>query len=171
MRYPPLADHFFSTVSWLGSLALLLPATAALVYLLHRNHKKQEALLLSIGLGLTILIVHVLKLLIKRPRPEVEPLLVPMPASWSFPSAHAAQAAAFFLAAAWIATRLLPKPAAQGSVAACILTALTIGYSRVYLQVHHPSDVLAGLLVGACGVLIALALLPLPIRTKNQPRP
>lgn len=171
MRYPPFADQFFITVTWLGSLALLLPATVALVYLLHRNHKNREALLLGIGMGLTILIVHALKLLIKRPRPDIAPLLIPMPASWSFPSAHAAQAAAFFLSLAWIAGRLLPKPAAQGSIAACLLAALTIGYSRVYLQVHHPADVLAGFLVGACGVLIALPLFPLPIFTRKQDRP
>ncbi len=164
------ADYFFSTVTWLGSLAFLLPATAVLISLLHRYHKKREALLLSISLGLAIMIVHTLKLLVKRPRPEIDPLLVSMPTSWSFPSGHTAQAAAFFLALAWIAARLLPKPAAQGSIAACTLAALTIGYSRVYLQVHYPTDVLAGLLVGACGVLIALALLPLPIFTTKSHR-
>ncbi|MBV5318746.1 MAG: phosphatase PAP2 family protein [Desulfobulbaceae bacterium] len=164
MPFPPVTDQFFLTVTWLGALVVLLPTAAALAFCLHRCSKRREALLLIVGLGLTVISVHALKLLIKRPRPEIEHLLIPMPTSWSFPSAHAAQAAAFFFALAFIAARDLPKPVAKLTIIACLLVTLLIAYSRVYLQVHYPTDVLAGLVVGGGGVLVAAAMIMPPER-------
>ena len=92
----------------------------------------------------------VLKPLVARPRPFVSlpeaELLIPLPHSFSFPSGHApssfAAAEALFLA-----DKRLGIPA-------CILAAF-IAFSRHYLFVHYPTDVLAGALLG---VLIVFAL-------------
>jgi len=157
MPFSPLADLFFITITCLGSVIVLLPGTVALAFLLHRRNLGREAMLLTAGLGLTVLMVHGLKLIVKRPRPELSPHLLSMPTSWSFPSAHTAQAASFFFALALIAARHLPGPAARLTGGICLLAPLMVGYSRVYLQVHYPTDVLAGLLVGGCGLLIAAA--------------
>lgn len=80
---------------------------------------------------------------VERPRPHLDglPPLAPVTSAGSFPSSHAATAAAAISAY----QGLLPRPALIGW---CALTAL----SRPYLGVHYPSDVLAGLALGAvCG--------------------
>jgi undecaprenyl-diphosphatase len=157
MSFSPFTDQFFLAVTWLGSLVILAPCTVILDIFLHRAGRGREALLLSTGLALSAGLVHALKLLCRRPRPEIGSLLVPMPATWSFPSAHTAQATAFFLVLAILAGRNLPRPAAGLLMASAALVILAVGWSRVYLQVHYVSDVIAGALVGAVAVLAATA--------------
>ena len=81
------------------------------------------------------------KRLVRRPRPAGPSAtrLIDPPASHSFPSAHAATAVAGALALAAVEPPLRPLlPPAVVSMAA----------SRVYLAVHYPSDVVAGLALG-----------------------
>ena len=81
-----------------------------------------------------------LKLVIRRPRPSLPglPALTGTPTGLSFPSAHAATS----FAGAFSYSRLgLPRPPLHALAAALSL-------SRVYLGVHYPSDVLAGVLLG-----------------------
>jgi undecaprenyl-diphosphatase len=85
----------------------------------------------------------VLKPLVQRPRPwtsiEAFQAVGDQPASYSFPSGHAATAVAgaYMLASTW--------PAAMVGLWAL---ALGVSCSRIYLGMHYPSDVLAGLLIG-----------------------
>ena len=155
-------DTFFSTITLLGSLYLLLPAAALVCLLLFRSGYPSEAALLGISLPLTSIVIHLLKLAIRRPRPAVSEPLVTMPADWSFPSAHTAQAATFFLALCLIAARHLPPnwllPMATGGM----LIVAAVGYSRFYLRVHYASDILAGLGIAILLVLLVQTLLPHP---------
>ena len=85
-----------------------------------------------------------LKHLIARSRPYdcilgLIPLITP-PTDYSFPSGHTA--ASFAVGA--LLFRKLPK---RYGIPALVLAAL-IGFSRLYLGVHYPSDVLAGALLG-----------------------
>jgi undecaprenyl-diphosphatase len=66
---------------------------------------------------------------------------------WSFPSGHASQASAFWFALV-LALRAAPIPRCELRLAwaAAIVTAVAL--SRVWLGVHYPSDVIAGLLLG-----------------------
>ena len=112
---------------------------------------------LGVSLGLGALLTHALKLLVRRPRPQVDQLLVAMPTDWSFPSAHTAQAAALFLAAALIARQRLPAGSSVATMAAAFCLVVLVGWSRVHLQVHYLSDVLAGGLIGALVTLGVVA--------------
>ncbi|MFJ8825467.1 phosphatase PAP2 family protein [Streptomyces sp. NPDC102467] len=70
----------------------------------------------------------------------------PAPGDWSFPSNHAAVAAAAAVALLFVSRRL----GALAVVAACAMSA-----SRIWVGAHYPHDVVAGLLVGAVtGVLL-----------------
>ncbi len=74
--------------------------------------------------------------------------LVAEPAGTSWPSGHAAVAAA-------LAAVLSPRLRRRGRVAIAA-TGLAVGWSRVYVGVHHPTDVLAGLGLGtAVGAVVA----------------
>jgi undecaprenyl-diphosphatase len=70
--------------------------------------------------------------------PQIDPLYVVH--SSSFPAGHAATAFAGASLLSYIAPRAAPG---------FVLLAAAIGYSRVYVGVHYPSDVLVGALVGA----------------------
>jgi decaprenylphosphoryl-5-phosphoribose phosphatase len=81
-----------------------------------------------------------LKLIVRRPRPELEglPALTGTPTKLGFPSAHASTS---FAAALAYSRAGLPAPPLYGLAAGLAL-------SRLYLGVHHPSDLLAGALLG-----------------------
>lgn len=152
------ADAFFLTVTWCGSLYLLLPAAGLISFGLFRMARIQEAVLLVSSLAVTVAAVYAIKLLCRRPRPESLATLVAMPSDWSFPSAHTAQATAFFLCLSLIAWRLLPSPWQWAGNIFCLFVCFAVGWSRLYLRVHHLSDVLGGFLLG-CLVVVPLFLL------------
>jgi membrane-associated phospholipid phosphatase len=94
-----------------------------------------------------------IKQLTDRPRPPLTSTaihaMVTLPANGSFPSGHATTAAAVAAALWWSARPFSP---------ALAVFALMVGLSRVWLAVHYPSDVVAGLALGAAiGLLCALA--------------
>jgi undecaprenyl-diphosphatase len=107
--------------------------------------------------GASFLSNAVLKPMFDRRRPEADPLLPPalrrMPWTSSFPSGHSASAAAFAVGAALERPRTL-------IVLAPLATA--VAYSRVYLGVHHRSDVVAGVAVGAAVAYAGHYLWPAP---------
>ncbi|HEX4482926.1 MAG TPA: phosphatase PAP2 family protein [Solirubrobacteraceae bacterium] len=82
-----------------------------------------------------------LKLLVRRTRPQPAglPALTSTPTRLSFPSAHASTSFAGAYAYSRLALPRLPLYA----------LAATLSYSRLYLGVHYPSDVLAGALLGS----------------------
>ena len=141
----PWLDSLFAAATWLGSLAVLLPL-ALLVWWRRRGDGGAafvaQALIGASALG------HLAKLIAARPRPDLFPPLIPMPEDWSFPSAHAVQITAFALA--W----LLRPGTVPGRIEIAVLfaTVAVVISSRLYLQVHFPSDVLAGAMLATLWV-------------------
>ena len=85
-----------------------------------------------------------LKKAVMRPRPFLEiPTLEPLikrPKGFSFPSGHTTLA----FAVAFIISRILPK---RYSIPAFLMAAL-VAFSRLYLGVHYPTDILGGICIG-----------------------
>lgn len=150
-------DAMMQGVSWLGSLILLLPLTAALAWLLLHGQRRREAGFLLLALLGSSALGHVFKLWVARPRPDLFPAWLDMPGDWSFPSAHAMQATAAALA--WL---LVARHAHAFWAILLGLAVLLVGLSRIYLQVHFPSDVVAGSLAAALWVAGLHALLLRP---------
>jgi undecaprenyl-diphosphatase len=133
-----------------------LVALIWIVYLLmgRRPDRYRVALFLALTVEFSALIVVFAKAVVSRPRPATA--LVPEFSS-SFPSGHAlgtavAVTAMLFVAAPWLRARWRGVSVATG-----VLIVVAVGVGRVVLNVHHPSDVLAG---WALGYLWALLWLP-----------
>ncbi|MCB2218695.1 phosphatase PAP2 family protein [Desulfofustis glycolicus] len=156
-----MMDLFFRTITWGGSLMVLLPLALLISLLFYARGRIGDAALLLGGLLGASLFVHILKRLFARPRPEVENLLVAMPPDFSFPSAHTGQAVAFSIACALILSRQNELTGALVIWGMLLAFAVLVGVSRVYLQVHYLSDVLVGALLGGCWVLLLSRLLGL----------
>jgi undecaprenyl-diphosphatase len=93
------------------------------------------------------------KFLFNRARPlisdtEIAPL-IKTPSSSSFPSGHAATAAAGAITLSAVYPAFAP---------ALVLSGVIVALSRVYLGVHYPFDVLAGLLIGTATAVVVLIL-------------
>ena len=145
---------FFKVYTWCGSILVLLPCAIAIGVALQRMQRMNDAILLLGGLGGASILVHVLKLVFARPRPQVDEMLVAMPNDFSFPSAHTAQVVAFTLAFAMPMSKDLMGVEVYVIWAALTFAAGLVGYSRIYLQVHYISDVVAGAALAILWVLL-----------------
>jgi undecaprenyl-diphosphatase len=142
-------------VTWAGSAFLLVPFAVGCCLLLARAGMRREALAVALSLGGAMLIADVVKLLTSRPRPAVEHLQAV--GGSSFPSAHTMQASAFWLALALtLRARTARRRVLWLAIGGAVLVALVVAWSRVYLGVHYPSDVVAGLVLG-CGWALFVA--------------
>ena len=144
-------DWLMPKISLLGSLGFIWILVALLLVV----KEKHRGCGLTIGAGLIANLVVcnvILKPLVARPRPcwgDVGyALIVDMPSDYSFPSGHT-------MAGFVVATILFTYNKGWG-IAAYLLASL-IAFSRLYLYVHYPTDVLAGIALGiAIGLLIAV---------------
>jgi len=115
---------------------------------------KRNALYIAGSTVTTYLLNLAIKKLVRRPRPFVTDVhLVPVyrPGEYSFPSGHTSSA----FSAVTSLSRVYPK---WYVIAPSFLWASAVGYSRMYLGVHYPTDVTSGAVLGA-GTAFAMGFL------------
>jgi undecaprenyl-diphosphatase len=141
LRGRPVADRLFygaSAVGDHGLIWLILCAARAL----RGKEDRRYALRAAVGVGIESVLVNlVIKSIFGRRRPvEVgtRPLPLRRPLTSSFPSGHATSA--------FCAATLLSEDDPLGPLYYGV--ALVVAWSRVYVRIHHASDVLAGIGVG-----------------------
>jgi membrane-associated phospholipid phosphatase len=143
------ASRFGSTPS------LIVIALAAAALLAWRGRRGESLLVVCASAGVFVL-GPLLKLLFTRPRPVAEHLVAID--SWSFPSGHSLNSMAVLGLLTVLAIR------GRGGLARVLILVLgaflvfLVGFSRVYLGVHWPTDVLAGWLTGVAWVAISLTI-------------
>jgi undecaprenyl-diphosphatase len=134
--------------SLLGGPAVLAALGAVLTAIFVWRRWWRGAILLPVAMVGAGVLDTALKFAFRRTRPTAY-FDYPLPASYSFPSGHALFAFCFFTAAAALLAPRLQHRALRwlvwGAAAALVLA---IGFSRIYLGVHYPSDVIAGYTVG-----------------------
>ena len=148
-------------ITFLGNGGWFWILSAVILLAIPKTRKVGCAASLSMIFG--VLVTNVLlKNLVARPRPcAVIDALTPLiakPTDFSFPSGHTTAS----FAVALVMLRMLPK---KYGVPAVILAAL-VAFSRLYLGVHYPTDVLAGFLVALAGSTLAVWV----VRTKLKER-
>jgi undecaprenyl-diphosphatase len=153
----PGLTRLMQVFSFLGSVvAVTALCLAAICVSLYYSNARAAALLAITMLGVAVLDVA-LKHAFHRPRPVA--FFGATPSTYSFPSGHALGSFCFYgMLAAILAARARGRGAKFCVWMAAVLLVGMIGFSRIYLGVHYPSDVIAGycaavVWVGAVGFL------------------
>lgn len=139
-------------ITFLGNGGLIW-ITAAIIMLFFKKYRK-TGIMIGTGLSTGVIIGNILlKNLIARERPcwlnETLQMLIAIPQDYSFPSGHTLSS--------FVAATIIMYSDRRIGIAAYVLAAM-IAFSRLYLYVHFPTDVLAGALLGiALGWIICKA--------------
>jgi undecaprenyl-diphosphatase len=148
-------------ITALGGTVVVVAVTSVAVFVLVvANQVRTAAFLVTAAVGGSILSA-LIKALVGRERPPTALRLAHV-VSASFPSGHATQAAATYLALAVIAGSYLRRTWVPAAWSGAITIVLAVGITRVYLGVHWATDVLGGWLLGTLWVVgLTISLRPL----------
>ena len=146
-----LLTPFMKIITFLGNGGWFWILCAVILLVVPRTRKTGYAAVISLIFG-AIITNLLLKNIVARPRPftEIQGLvpLITKPTDFSFPSGHTTAS----FAVALVMLRMLPG---KYGIPAVVLAAL-IAFSRLYLGVHYPTDVLAGFLVALMGSILSV---------------
>lgn len=157
LRLPSFFKPYFAAVTWVGSpfITMSLTSVAAVVAALLQNG---SLFLLCVAVAGAILASNVLKISVRRPRPET-PYSKAMPfKTFSFPSGHAFSSLLVYGIACLIIADFISLTAAVMLFILLAVLIISIGLSRVYLGAHYASDVAGGWVLS---ILTLVVLLPL----------
>lgn len=144
-------------LSYVGSLyGTAVIAFLLLIYSLVQ-HKTKQAFILVFGFASTVSVTWLMKWLFARPRPlVVDEALVETYGS-AFPSAHSAYAA--MIAVMFVLVLGSNRNMKYWMLGIAVIWAVLIGWSRVYLSAHYPTDVLAGWVVAMLMMILSTQLM------------
>jgi undecaprenyl-diphosphatase len=151
-RFPDRLDGPMRLVTALGYYWVVLPLLAAAVLVFYLKGWRLSAVLLLVSTAGGVFLTTVLKAVFQRARPELFDSGYTA-SFYSFPSGHATVAVGFYGALTLILAYRLRGFARWAVVSGGVLLVLLIGFSRLYLGVHYPTDVLAGFLAAPLWVV------------------
>nr|WP_207754616.1 phosphatase PAP2 family protein [Staphylococcus lugdunensis] len=156
------SESFITTSILLGATKIgevwaMLSLSLMLIAYLMLKRCKIEALFFVLVMGLSSILNPVLKNIFDRERPTLLRLIDIT--GFSFPSGHAMGSTAFFGSVMFIINRKMSGADKGIIIGLCALMILMVSISRVYLGVHYPTDIVAGIIGGVfCIVLSTLIL-------------
>jgi membrane-associated phospholipid phosphatase len=144
IRFPHALDALLIALPWLGTNITLIPLVVAVSVWLVRRHRPDLAVhLIVVQLG-SFTLNFVLKQIFDRPRPDLFELRGQH--AWAaFPSGHAIASVSVLLTAAILLRR---EHGWRWPIPVAITLLLISLYSRLYLGVHWPTDIVGGVLIG-----------------------
>lgn len=145
----PAGDIFMPVITSLGNAGIIWILLAALLLIIPKTRKTGAVLAIALVLDV-VLCNGIIKNLAARMRPydrnPVVELLIHKPIDYSFPSGHTAASFAAVSALYFAGEKHMWKPV--------LVLAVLIAFSRLYLYVHYPTDVIGGAVLGIlCGYL------------------
>jgi undecaprenyl-diphosphatase len=159
-----LLDPVLVGLSAVGYFGAVWIALAVAISFVTRRNVAFPVLLTATSVWTADLLALAVKAGVERQRPNLSiPQADPLMGAggWSFPSGHAATAFAGAVSLTYLWRRAAPL---------FFLLAAAIAFSRVYVGVHYPGDVLAGAALGTAVGLAWVAALRLPRRSAEAPR-
>ncbi|MXO99098.1 phosphatase PAP2 family protein [Altererythrobacter xixiisoli] len=157
---PAFLSEAARDITALGGTSLRLLAAMMAAFVLLRLQRRLAALFVGVAMAGGLLINTGLKLMFARPRPDFLPHLTEAGGS-SFPSGHSFGAATIMLALALVCCGFARHATARRLlIGGALLLSASVAWTRVWLGVHYPSDVIAGWLGGVGWTLLLVTLLP-----------
>lgn len=137
-----VGDIIMPMISALGNGGIIWIVFTVIMLCIKKYRK--AGIVMAIALIIDLLLCNAfLKPLVARPRPfDVRPwieLIIPPPSDYSFPSGHTAASFAVTAALFFVKNKMWRV--------SCVMAAL-IAFTRLYLYVHYPTDILGGIAVG-----------------------
>jgi undecaprenyl-diphosphatase len=162
----PVATTALRVVTHAGdTITVVVIALLVVGALLWAGHRRLALFVVTVVLGQWA-IANLAKELVKRARPQLDPLSAF--SGFSFPSGHATAAAATYLALAIVVIALKPTWRRPVLVAIAVTIAVAVAASRALLGVHWFSDVIGGLILGWAWCVICAVLYDV-LRRKPSP--
>lgn len=144
-RTPELTEimRFFS---FIGGEFIIFASLMLVIWMLVKGYLR-DAVVLSFAISMGYALNTFIKWLLKIPRPMIDPLDIAT--FYSFPSGHSMNSFIFYAMISFFVFRYTRKKALSISVAVFATGIIfLVGFSRIYLGVHYPTDVIAGFTAG-----------------------
>ncbi|MFN6541264.1 MAG: phosphatase PAP2 family protein [Nostoc sp. EkiNYC01] len=144
--HTPLLDRVMLSITFFGEPLVLLLISLGLEINWLYNNRRWQATTLGIATSSTMVLIYLLKILFARPRPALWKWIINVGYP-SFPSGHAMLSLVVYGLIAYIFAKQFPQWQKQIFTLTTILI-IAIGFSRLYLGVHWPTDVFVGYAIG-----------------------
>ena len=157
---------FFTAITYLGNWQTL--TLICCLFLIFPQNRRSFGIPLSVSAILAVSIQKLLKISFHRARPDLTLHLIQQ-GGYSFPSGHSFTIIVFYGLLIYLCRQKI-KSRTIANIATVLLSCLilAIGFSRVYLGVHYPSDILGGWTLGLTLLMIIISALPFFSRRKTQ---
>lgn len=149
--------NILKVITDMGGTVGLSVITLLTVIILFIFNKRKYAISVTLNIAISTVSYILLKNIIQRPRPLVSERLIEE-AGYSFPSGHSTNNIAFYGFAVFLIYTNVKNIKLRNIL--CVILSiipLVIGFSRIYLRVHYPSDVIAGFCLGVFCVTVFLS--------------
>ena len=155
----PFLESLMIEVTMLGTWIVVLSIVSIAGLFLWLTRHRYSTVLLFVATAGGIGLNNILKIGFDRPRPQVFEWGTHVSSS-SFPSGHAMSSAVVYITVAYLAARLQKTHTARlATLAVAGFIVAVICFSRMYLGVHYPSDVAAGVIIGLSWAAFCMATL------------
>jgi len=150
----------------IGEVWSMILLSLLIVCYLMLKRMKIEALFFALSMILSGILNPLLKNIFDRERPTLLRLIDIT--GFSFPSGHAMGSCAFFGSLAILISKNTSSSFKPYFIGLCVFTILMISISRVYLGVHYPTDIIAGIIGGIVCILLSQLILNKVIDNRSQ---
>lgn len=162
----PIADPLLVATTMLGDTVMLVPVALLVLGLLLAQRDRVAAMHWLAALGFALVAPLLLKTLFQIERPDLQGMAVD---GLSFPSSHATRATVIYSFLTVLVARAVPISRRWMPYGIGALLVIAVAFSRPYLGVHWPGDVVAGLLLGLTWVVLLGT--AYRVRAAHAPRP
>ncbi|MBT2293629.1 phosphatase PAP2 family protein [Paenibacillus albidus] len=152
----PALTAFAKALSLVGSSRLAIGISLLAMFLLYflLKHRLELLLFLWVGTGSQVLNT-VMKLLFHRERPNINRIIEEV--GYSFPSGHSMAAFSLYGALTYLLWRhMRVRNERIVLIVLVVFMTMGIGWSRIYLGVHYPSDVIGGYLASGAWLMLSI---------------